>query len=396
MSDVDVNPVELVLQGAIETGQVFEGIELLLPREVPLGGPRAMPVLRSLPNKYRHFIGAWCFADHYGPVDLEAAHGMDVQPHPHTGLQTVSWLIRGDVVHRDSIGSVSRIAPGAVNLMTAGRGISHSEVSPDAGDRDPLLHGVQLWVALPEAVRDRAPAFASAGGAELPTVVLEHAGAGGSGIVATVFLGEYFGQAAPGETHTPIVGAELRFTSCSDALLPLEARFEHGILACSPGIRVDDVELPVGTIGYLPAGRERVAISAGDDGIAILLGGEPFDEEIVMFWNFVGSSHDEVRAAREEWQAEIEADLTSAARPRFGVVEGHGRTVIPAPELPTVPLRPRGRVREQREQEEGAAGAARPTGDGGRASEPGAGASGQGSRSAAAEPRPGDPPASSA
>ncbi|WP_255254039.1 pirin family protein, partial [Streptomyces albidoflavus] len=125
-------------------------VEVLTPREVPLGGPRAMTVRRTLPQRARTLIGAWCFADHYGPDDVARTGGMDVPPHPHTGLQTVSWLFTGEIEHRDSLGVHAMVRPGELNLMTGGHGISHSEVSTP-GTR--ILHGVQLWVALPAAHR---------------------------------------------------------------------------------------------------------------------------------------------------------------------------------------------------------------------------------------------------
>ena len=136
----------------------FEGLEVLRPREVPLGGPRAILVRRTLPQRQRSLIGAWCFADHYGPHDLRRSSGMDVAPHPHTALQTISWLFSGEVEHRDSAGVHAIIRPGELNLMTAGAGICHSEVSV-AADRDAaaVLHGVQLWAALPGSCSDRSP-----------------------------------------------------------------------------------------------------------------------------------------------------------------------------------------------------------------------------------------------
>lgn len=341
MSNAEANPIEAQLQAAYETGQVIAGIELLLPREVPLGGPRSLPVLRSIPNKFRHFIGAWCFIDHYGPVGLPSGTGMDVAPHPHTGLQTVSWLFSGEVVHRDSIGSLHEVAPGGVNVMTAGRGIAHSEVSSERPARSPVLHGVQLWVALPAEHRGMAPAFA--GLDRCPSMQLKEAAGADGPVMATVFMGEFGGHRSDAPSFTPLLGVELAFPGCAEAQLDLEPDFEHGVLACSPGITVDDVELPVGAVGYLPVGTERVVIGASDAGRALLLGGAPFDEKIVMFWNFVGTSHDEVAAAREEWE---ETRASPAADARFGGVDSHDGRTLAAPTLPTVRLKPRGRTRD--------------------------------------------------
>lgn len=341
MSNAEANPIEAQLQAAYETGQVVAGIELLLPREVPLGGPRSIPVLRSLPNKFRHFIGAWCFVDHYGPIEVPSGVWMDVAPHPHTGLQTVSWLFSGEVVHRDSIGSLHEVEPGGVNVMTAGRGIAHSEVSSERPTRSPVLHGVQLWVALSAEHRSMAPAFA--GLDRCPSMQLADSAGVEGPVEASVFMGEFGGLRSDAPSFSPLLGVELAFRGCSEVSLELEPGFEHGVLACSPGITVDDVEVPVGAVGYLPVGAERAVVGASDGGRALLLGGAPFDEKIVMFWNFVGSSHNEVAAAREEWEATRSGPPLDA---RFGKVDSHGGRTLAAPALPTVRLKPRGRIRE--------------------------------------------------
>src|ERR1700750_1628127 len=156
------------------------GIEVLHPREVPLGGPRAIRVRRTLPQRQRSLIGAWCFIDHYGPVSAS----MDVPPHPHTGLQTVSWLFGGEVEHRDSAGVHAAVRPGELNLMTAGAGICHSEVSTPATR---LLHGVQLWIALPESDRDTARGFDHYVPQAVPI----------AGATLRVFLGDLEGACSP-------------------------------------------------------------------------------------------------------------------------------------------------------------------------------------------------------
>ena len=170
--------------------------EILEAREVPLGGLRAMNVRRTLPQRQRSLVGAWCFLDHYGPDRVDETGGMVVAPHPHIGLQTVSWLFGGTIEHRDSAGTHALVRPGELNLMTAGRGVSHSEVSTDEAT---VLHGVQLWVALPAAYRDTEPAFAH----YAPPVV--H----GQGWDVQVFLGSMLGSESPVETFTPLVGAEM-------------------------------------------------------------------------------------------------------------------------------------------------------------------------------------------
>jgi redox-sensitive bicupin YhaK (pirin superfamily) len=191
-------------------------LELTEARDARVGD---MTVRRMLPLRLRRSVGAWCFIDHYGPTDVDGLTGMNVPPHPHIGLQTVTWLLTGDVLHRDSLGSEQLIRPGQLNLMTSGRGIAHAEESP--ADHDPTLHGVQLWVALPDASRQVDPAFEHHG--ELPAVSL-----GGFGI--SVLLGELAGASSPATTFSPIVGAQLsasgRAASC---LLPLRPDYEHVI-----------------------------------------------------------------------------------------------------------------------------------------------------------------------
>ncbi len=311
------------------------GVELLLPREVPLGGPRAMPVLRSLPNRDRHMIGAWCFADSYGPLDVSGGPGMDVPPHPHTGLQTVSWLVEGAVAHTDSTGAQHTVRPGGVHVMTAGRGISHSEYSTSDTT---VLHGVQLWTALPLERQDVAPSFA--GVDEVPSVRLP------GGAVLRVFAGSYADATSAAPTYSPLLGAELRIPAAAEAQLALDARFEHGVLALTPGIALDDVPIGVGEIGVLEPGRAAAIVSADRaDGIAILLGGVPHEEEFVMFWNFIGRDHATVQRARDAWMAEREAPTD--ARPRFGFVDDRSGTTLPSPRIPTVELLPRGRAKRR-------------------------------------------------
>ena len=188
------------------------GVETLTPRDVPLGGIRAMSVRRTLPQRARSFIGAWCFLDHYGPDDVDRTGGMRVPPHPHTGLQTVSWLFTGEVEHRDSAGHHALVRPGELNLMTAGRGISHSEMSTDRTD---MLHGAQLWVALPDDARDSAPDFVH----HVPEPV------SGDGWEARVFLGTLLGSASPVPTATRLLGAELVLDSDRSLEFEVDRRF---------------------------------------------------------------------------------------------------------------------------------------------------------------------------
>jgi len=300
------------------------GIEVLSPREVPLGGPRAMTVRRTLPQRERSLVGAWCFADHYGPDDVAASGGMDVAPHPHTGLQTVSWLFAGEVEHRDSHGNHALVRPGELNLMTGGHGICHSEVSTPGTT---LLHGVQLWVALPEHARNAPRDFQHH--APQPVAL--------DGAVARVFLGSLVGSTSPVPTHSPLLGAELVLAPGAHLDLAVRAGFEHGLLVDQGTVSFEGGPLRPGQLGFAAAGRDRLAVAnpGASPARALLLGGEPFGEQIVMWWNFVARSHDEIVELREAWQSGSD---------RFGHVAGYRGEVprLPAPALPNATLKPRG------------------------------------------------------
>ncbi|MFE5733259.1 pirin family protein [Streptomyces sp. NPDC056528] len=296
--------------------------ELLSPRHVRLG--ESTEVRRLLPNLGRRMVGAWVFVDHYGPDDIADEPGMQVPPHPHTGLQTVSWLHEGEVLHRDSTGSLQTIRPRELGLMTSGRAISHSEESPRPHAR--FLHGAQLWVALPDTHRHVDPHFEHH--ADLPRATA-------LGLTATVILGSLDGAASPGTTYTPIVGADLALTAGAEVNLPLEPDFEYAVLTMSGEARVDGVPVLPGSMLYLGCGRTELPLHALSDAGLMLLGGEPFAEEIVMWWNFVARSGEEIAQARTDWEKGS----------RFGEVHGYDGARLSAPALPTVPLKPRGRVR---------------------------------------------------
>ncbi|MFB7364432.1 pirin family protein [Streptomyces hydrogenans] len=296
--------------------------ELLSPRHVRLG--ESTEVRRLLPNLGRRMVGAWAFVDHYGPDDIADEPGMQVPPHPHMGLQTVSWLHEGEVLHRDSTGGLQTIRPRELGLMTSGRAISHSEESPRPHAR--LLHGAQLWVALPDAHRHVEPHFQHH--ADLPTLTAP-------GLTATVILGSLDGAASPGTTYTPIVGADLALTAGTETGLPLDPDFEYAVLTMSGEVHVDGVPLLPGSMLYLGCGRTTLPLRAASDAGLMLLGGEPFEEEIVMWWNFVGRTDEEIREAREDW-------MTSD---RFGQVKGYDGDRLDAPEVPAAHLKARGRVR---------------------------------------------------
>ncbi|MFB4354692.1 pirin family protein [Microbacterium sp. LS_15] len=296
---------------------------VLEPREVPLGGVRGMNVLRLLPHRNLPTIGAWCFLDRFGPADTR----MRVEPHPHIGLQTVTWPLVGEIRHRDSLGSDADLRRGQLNLMTAGNGISHSEYS--IGD-DPIpLDALQFWVVLPESARHGAGGFERH--TDLPSVVLR--AVEGADAAATVVLGEFAGITSPATVHTPIVGAEIAVAAGSTVRLPLRGDWEHGLMLVEGDAVVSQHPTELNDMLYLGDERDAVEVSSADGALLFLVGGEPFEDEIVMWWNFAGRSHEEIVSAREDWEAASE---------RFGSVEGHD-VRIPAPPLPDVRLMPRGR-----------------------------------------------------
>jgi redox-sensitive bicupin YhaK (pirin superfamily) len=319
MSNLEKDPVEVV-----ETSEpvLAGGIEILEPREVPLGGPRAMGVRRTLPQRSRSLIGAWCFVDHYGPEPSS----MFVPPHPHTGLQTVSWLFAGEIEHRDSVGSHAVIHPGQLNLMTAGRGIAHSEVSLGSG----TMHGAQLWIALPDVARNGSPFFEN----YVPGV--ESIGAA----TVRVFIGTLGASTSVARVFSELLGAQVDVPAGTSVSLPVDARFEHGILLDSGELSVNGVVVPKSHLAYLPVG-EPVTLTAGaTDARLLLLGGVPLGERIVMWWNFIGRSHEEIVEFREDWQREVIAGENPDGR--FGTVRGYDGAPLPAPELPAIRLKPRG------------------------------------------------------
>ncbi|MFJ5891024.1 pirin family protein [Streptomyces californicus] len=296
--------------------------ELLAPRHVRLG--ESTEVRRLLPNLGRRMVGAWAFVDHYGPDDIADEPGMQVPPHPHMGLQTVSWLHEGEVLHRDSLGSLQTVRPRELGLMTSGRAISHSEESPREHAR--LLHGAQLWVALPEAHRNVEPHFQHH--ADLPVVTAP-------GLAATVILGVLDGAVSPGTAYTPIVGADITLSAGAETRLPLDPDFEYAVLSMSGEAEVDGVPVLPGSMLYLGCGRTELPLRGVSDAGLMLLGGEPFEEELVMFWNFIARSGEEIAQARKDWEEGS----------RFGEVRGYDGARLSAPELPATPLKPRGRVR---------------------------------------------------
>jgi redox-sensitive bicupin YhaK (pirin superfamily) len=272
------------------------GIDLIDSHVADVAG---VSVRRALPRRSHRTIGAWCFLDHMGPIDVADDREVSIGPHPHMGLHTATWLISGQLLHRDSLGSEQLIRPGQLNLMTAGAGVSHAEESTGAFRGQ--LQGVQLWVAQPEATRHGAAAFEHHG--ELPHLSLDRG-------EATVLVGVMAGVVSPVRHDTDLVGIDLDLQA-GTSLLPLAPAFEHGLVVLDGVIEVDRLVVEPGHLAYLGPGRHDLALTAVGPTRAIVIGGLPFPEPLLMWWNFVARTRDEVTAAYEQWQG---------GGDRFGVV----------------------------------------------------------------------------
>jgi len=284
-----------------------EAVTIIAPRMVDVGG---LPVARLLPRAGRRTIGAWCFVDIAGPVDVSVA-SMQVGPHPHIGLHTLSWMIDGEVMHHDSLGNEQLLRPGELNLMTAGHGIAHAEQVPEGAHGQ--LHLVQCWVAQPEATRHGPPDFAHH--ADLPRVMVD-------GMRITVLLGEVLGTGSPVRCDTPLVGAEVMLSGV--LTLPVDPSFEHGVLPLDGDVMVNGIRLEAGHLGSLPSGVAALQMSSITGTTRVmLLGGQPFTEPLRLHWNFAARSRDELTTAVRDWNHDS---------PRFGAVGG-GLARIPAPPL---------------------------------------------------------------
>jgi quercetin 2,3-dioxygenase len=292
-------------------------LELLPARASDLG--EGMLVRRALPTRGRRMVGAWCFLDHVGPAEFAAGHGLRVGPHPHIGLQTFTWMIEGELLHRDSLGFEQWIRPGQVNLMTAGRGIAHAEESPTAGGR---VHAVQLWIALPDARRDMAPAFEHY--PSLPRIELD-------GCLLTLLVGGLLGLRSPVAVHSPLLGADLLCARAAILVLPLQPAFEHALLCLEGAVAVDGLRLEPGALLYLGLQREQLQLQAEAGTRLLLVGGVPFGEEVLMWWNFVARTPEEMMQATAQWNA----------GEGFGDVPGTTLARLVAPDPSRLHLRPR-------------------------------------------------------
>jgi len=290
-------------------GAAHQELVAYVGRDVRLGDLR---VLRALPVKGRRLIGPWCFLDRFGPMTFSSGTPMDVAPHPHIGLQTVTWLVDGEVVHDDSLQQEALLRPGGLNVMTSGDAIAHAERTPDSNSG--RLNGVQLWTALPDRDRHRTASFQHL--SEVP--MLDFAGG-----VARVFSGTLGTAISPAQHFSDLVGADLQIHAGSTSTIPLQRDHEHAVLILSGDAAIDRQPLEPDALYYLGTQRDELAIGSTRGCRLLLIGGLPFTETILMWWNFVARTPEEIRRAREDWEAHR----------RFGDVPAYRGSRLAAPEL---------------------------------------------------------------
>lgn len=256
-----------------------------------IGEVGGIPVARSLPTRRRRQIGAWCFLDHIGPVTFDDDNrGLRVGPHPHIGLQTFTWMIQGELLHQDSLGTEQPIRPGEVNLMTAGHGISHTEESL-FGDRS--LHAAQLWVALPENDRNTAPRFDHY--PSLPSWQNQ-------GATWTLLTGQYETRKADTLQFSPLVALDIDCEMSQTIELVLNPRFEYGIVPLTGACEIGNERFETNELAYLGEGLEQLTVACDPTSRILLIGGEPLGKDIVMWWNYVGYHKDEIVQAEQDWE----------------------------------------------------------------------------------------------
>lgn len=272
------------------------GVEVsIIPPLRDLGG--GFKVRRALPSQEKRLVGPFVFFDHFGPAHFEAGKGLDVRPHPHIGLATVSYLFDGEILHRDSLGTEQRIKPGEMNWMTAGRGIVHSErTAADTRRQTSSLCGLQCWVALPRQHEEDEPAFSHIDAQDLPWIE-------GDGIAARLIAGEMFGRRSPVPTLSPMLFAELQLQA--GARLPISADYtERALYPVDGAIDLGpDGLFEAGQMVVLKPGASIICSGTGDSAVRLaLIGGEPLDGPRYVSWNFVSSSRDRILQAAEDWR----------------------------------------------------------------------------------------------
>ncbi len=278
-------------------------------RETHLGD---LPISRALPIRERRMVGPWCFLDRFGPLAFGDERPMKVPPHPHIGLQTVSWLLEGEVLHRDSLNSEAIVTPGGVNVMTAGSGIAHAEETPSTNSG--RLSGLQLWVALTDEHRSIQPSFTNV--KQVPVLELK-------GGLIQLFAGSFNDSRSPAPYFSEILGMDIRVHPHQSMTLALKPHFEHAILLLEGDGKIEDQPLAQKSLYYLGTCRESLTIHSQAGGRALLIGGPPFPEKILMGWNFVARTPEEIRQARLDWEAHR----------HFGEVQGTQLRRLSAPDL---------------------------------------------------------------
>lgn len=301
----DQNDEKAQAPGQVERASVRQ----LQMRVAELG--EGFEVARALPTRHKRMVGPWCFLDHLGPADLSAGNGLHIGAHPHTCLQTFTWMMQGEILHRDSLGHEQIIRPGQVNIMTAGRGICHTE---DSLGRDGLLHTAQLWIALPEGAHDIPPDFQHH--AELPTFQV-----GDSEV--TLLAGSFGDLTSPVRVHSGLVALDLVSDKGGDIRLDLQPGFEYAVLPCQGRVGINGTPVDHKHFAFSGAGFDHLLINLGADGRCLLIGGTPFASPVHMWWNFVAHSRDDINQAYLDWQAHAD---------RFGqVVHASQRLEAPRP-----------------------------------------------------------------
>ena len=296
-------------EACVAIGAAQKQFEMYPAREIALG---SLSVLRALPVRGRRLIGPWCFLDRFGPLSFTDGAPMDVATHPHIGLQTVSWLLDGEVVHKDSLEYEAILRPGGVNVMTSGDAVAHAEHTPT--DNTGRLDGVQLWTALPDEHRRREASFQHL--PEVPSIEE-------SGGIIRVFSGALGSAQSPAEHFSDLVGADLQVHKRAALDLPLERAYEHAVLVLAGECELEGQTLDQRVLYYLGTQRSELPLRSATGARVLLIGGPPFPETILMWWNFVARTPDEIREAREDWEAHR----------RFGGVPAYKGPRLPAPEL---------------------------------------------------------------
>ena len=285
------NPT-LTVEQSCETSTPCAAMDLLIqPRDKNLGG---FSVRRVLPTKERKMVGPWTFFDHMGPADFSPGEGVDVRPHPHVNLATVTYLFEGEIVHRDSVGSHQLIRPGDINLMVAGSGIVHSErETPETHNSEHRAHGLQLWLALPEADEETEPAFHHYEADELPSVDV-------NGVTVRVMMGAAFGVTSPVRTFAETLYLEARLAAGQSLELPDGA--ERAVYVVSGALNAQDTEIPQHSMAIFRSGS-GIAVTAAEDARIAVIGGEALGHRYIE-WNFVSSRKERIEQAKADWQAQ--------------------------------------------------------------------------------------------